>query len=65
MLVQTLEHGWQFKQLDSDAWLPVARVPTNVHLDLIDNKMCVLRMKPCPTDADLRVQHRGSLPRLQ
>jgi len=39
--VHMLETGWQFKQTDSDEWLPVARVPTNVHLDLIDNKKSV------------------------
>lgn len=38
---QTLESGWQFKQTDTDEWLPVARVPTNVHLDLINNKRSV------------------------
>lgn len=35
-----LTTGWSFKQTDEtsdDAWLPVARVPTNVHLDLMDN----------------------------
>ena len=35
---QTLTHGWSFKQTDTDEWLPVAKVPTNVHLDLLDNK---------------------------
>lgn len=35
--VHVLEKGWQFKQTDTEDWLPVARVPTNVHLDLIDN----------------------------
>ncbi|KAK5107531.1 hypothetical protein LTR62_001061 [Meristemomyces frigidus] len=38
MEVQELDTGWQFKQADTEEWLPVARVPTNVHLDLIDNK---------------------------
>lgn len=33
----TLERGWEFKQTDAEKWMPVARVPTNVHLDLIDN----------------------------
>jgi beta-mannosidase len=34
-----LSSGWEFKQTDEkdDAWLPVAKVPTNVHLDLMDN----------------------------
>ncbi|KAK5108874.1 hypothetical protein LTR62_007764 [Meristemomyces frigidus] len=35
---QELSKGWEFKQADTEEWLPVARVPTNVHLDLIDNK---------------------------
>jgi beta-mannosidase len=38
MAVQGLSQNWQFKQADTEEWLPVARVPTNVHLDLIDNK---------------------------
>jgi beta-mannosidase len=36
-----LSTGWTFKQADdssADAWLPVQKVPTNVHLDLLDNK---------------------------
>ncbi|KAL2862477.1 beta-mannosidase [Aspergillus lucknowensis] len=35
-----LETGWSFKQTDDkdDAWAPVARVPTVVHMDLLDNK---------------------------
>jgi len=40
LLTHTLTDGWFFKQADDDsedAWLPVARVPTNVHLDLIDH----------------------------
>ncbi|KAK5703757.1 hypothetical protein LTR97_002770 [Elasticomyces elasticus] len=38
MAIQELSSGWQVKQTDTDDWLPVARVPTNVHLDLIANK---------------------------
>lgn len=41
LTVQELTSGWSFKQTDDtaeDAWLPVARVPTNVHLDLIDHE---------------------------
>ncbi|KAF2247067.1 glycoside hydrolase family 2 protein [Trematosphaeria pertusa] len=40
MAVHRLTDGWSFRQTDDtagDAWLPVKRVPTNVHLDLIDN----------------------------
>lgn len=37
---QNLGHGWEFKSSDEadDAWLPVAKVPTVVHLDLLDHK---------------------------
>jgi len=38
MEVHDMSKGWQFKEIDSEEWLPVARVPTNVHMDLIDNK---------------------------
>ncbi|KAF2657623.1 glycoside hydrolase family 2 protein [Lophiostoma macrostomum CBS 122681] len=40
LAVHHLTDGWFFKQADDDAqdaWLPVAKVPTNVHLDLIDH----------------------------
>ena len=36
----TLTTGWSFKQtdaIDDNAWMPVANVPTNVHLDLVAN----------------------------
>jgi beta-mannosidase len=36
----TLKEGWHFKQTDhtnEDAWMTVRRVPTNVHLDLIEH----------------------------
>lgn len=39
-----LEGGWVFKQEDdasSDPWLPVSRVPTQIHMDLLNNKKCV------------------------
>ncbi|SMR45932.1 unnamed protein product [Zymoseptoria tritici ST99CH_1E4] len=38
MQVATLTTGWSFKQTDTEDWLDVARVPTNVHLDLLDQK---------------------------
>ena len=41
MQVHELERGWEFKQTNTDEWMPVARVPTNVHLDLIDNQKYV------------------------
>ncbi|KAL8722694.1 MAG: hypothetical protein Q9225_000861 [Loekoesia sp. 1 TL-2023] len=36
-----LHDGWQFRQLGDDKvkWMPVSQFPTNVHLDLIHNKM--------------------------
>jgi len=37
-----LSSGWNFKQANDnseDAWMPAKRVPTNVHLDLLDNGM--------------------------
>lgn len=36
-----LSSGWEFRQADDDsaeAWLPVQKVPTEVHLDLLANK---------------------------
>jgi beta-mannosidase len=38
--VDRLSEGWAFKQTGDttkDAWMPVKKVPTNVHLDLMDN----------------------------
>ncbi|KAF2148418.1 glycoside hydrolase family 2 protein [Myriangium duriaei CBS 260.36] len=32
-----LDKGWEFKQTNTERWLPVAHVPTNVHIDLMDN----------------------------
>ena len=43
--VQNLTAGWTFKDADDhseDAWMPVKNVPTNVHLDLIDNVKYVI-----------------------
>ncbi|KAK6433546.1 hypothetical protein LTR95_010270, partial [Oleoguttula sp. CCFEE 5521] len=41
-LSQELTTGWTFRQTDGDdEWLSVARVPTNVHLDLLDHKQQV------------------------
>jgi len=39
MEVHELSSGWQFKQSDTEDWHSVAKVPTNVHLDLVDNKV--------------------------
>lgn len=47
LTVYGLTSGWSFRQTDDpseDAWLPVARVPTNVHLDLIDHEKYALYM---------------------
>ena len=39
---QPLTSGWSFKQTDTDEWISVKRVPTNVHLDLLDHeKYCI------------------------
>jgi beta-mannosidase len=38
-----LEKGWSFKKTtdDHDAWMPVARVPTVAHIDLLNNGLFV------------------------
>jgi beta-mannosidase len=35
-----LSSGWRFKQQDwpAEEWLPVAKVPSQVHMDLVANK---------------------------
>lgn len=38
MSVQELTKGWSFKQSDTEEWLSVEKVPTNVHLDLMNHK---------------------------
>ncbi|KAF2085380.1 glycoside hydrolase family 2 protein [Saccharata proteae CBS 121410] len=40
LVVHELSSAWTFRQTDQpdDPWLPVASVPTNVHLDLLENK---------------------------
>lgn len=38
---EELTKGWEFKPTEDkspDSWLSVAKVPTTVHLDLLDNK---------------------------
>jgi len=41
---QDLSTGWEFKMTNSEeAWLPVSKVPSVVHLDLMDNKKYFLR----------------------
>jgi beta-mannosidase len=38
---EVLSSGWEFKlteETQPDSWLPVAKVPTTVHIDLLDNK---------------------------
>jgi len=45
MSTHHLTSNWTFKQSDDtseNVWLPVKRVPTNVHLDLIDNGRYVI-----------------------
>jgi len=46
--VHVLSEGWYFKQGDDsakDAWMPVKKVPTNVHLDLMENEKYVQHPK--------------------
>ena len=46
--VHVLSEGWTFKQGDDsaeDAWMSVKKVPTNVHLDLMDNDKYVRRSR--------------------
>ena len=42
-MAQAFEHklltsGWSFKQTDTEEWLSVPHVPTNVHLDLLHHE---------------------------
>lgn len=39
-----LATGWRFRRTDEgdDAWMPVEKVPSVVHLDLINNKKYVI-----------------------
>lgn len=37
---QELSHGWKLKETSDasgEAWIPVSKVPTVVHLDLLEN----------------------------
>lgn len=45
---QQLSHGWTFQQQGwaSHEWLPVAQVPTQVHVDLLANKKYDTAEKP-------------------
>ena len=66
MQIQELVTGWSFKQTDSEEWLPVKKVPTNVHLDLLDNKKYSLsRLVNIGTELILMGQNRRPVPRLQ
>jgi hypothetical protein len=41
-VIHSLDSGWAFKERNGSkvpSWLPVAHVPTNVHLDLMANNM--------------------------
>lgn len=66
LAVCPLTEGWTFKQADGDgedAWMPVRRVPTNVHLDLIDNGKYVItwgvfgNIIQCMTDHNTRIEY--------
>jgi len=43
IIIHELDHRWSFKQADGDdhEWLPVAKVPTNLHLDLLTHRKYV------------------------
>jgi hypothetical protein len=36
-----LREGWSMKEVDGEEWLPVRKVPSQVHVDLLANKMYV------------------------
>lgn len=52
IIVHQLDHGWSFRQADggNHEWLPVAVVPTNLHLDLHKHRkyanLCVNTIHP-------------------
>ena len=64
-----LTDGWTFKQADDEVqgnWMPVKKVPTNVHLDLIDNGKYVLRQLTIPSRPKLMInKNPGPLPWFQ
>jgi hypothetical protein len=43
LISQVLEHGWSFRQTDSSEndWYPVQKIPSVVHLDLMQNNLYV------------------------
>lgn len=34
-----LRSGWSMKEVESEEWLPVKKVPSQVHVDLLANNM--------------------------
>ena len=57
--------NWQFRQADDDedeekgsAWMPVDRVPTNVHLDLLANGKYVVLLGLFALKAELLSRER-------
>ena len=44
VIVEDLANGWQFRQAESEgaSWLSVNKVPTCVHLDLMDHGLWVV-----------------------
>ena len=62
MTVHDLVNEWEFKQTDLEEWMPVERVPTNVHLDLMANKKWgPYRIQPSISRADLGLQEFPTL----
>jgi hypothetical protein len=43
LISQELQHGWSFRQTDSSEndWYPVHKIPSVVHLDLMQNNLYV------------------------
>ncbi|KAJ9655174.1 hypothetical protein H2201_008865 [Coniosporium apollinis] len=72
LVFHKLDSGWSFKKTDDasdDAWLPVARVPTNVHLDLMENDVIPdpfigFNELECEWVADQSWTYRTELPEL-
>ena len=65
LVANDLTSSWSFKQSDDlchDAWLPVARVPSVVHQDLMDNQrfvdpgQCTVLVEPADSDCVPRLK---------
>lgn len=54
-----LGSGWEFKQTDTEDWMPVKTIPTNVHLDLMDNDKCVTHSCHVPVSLCADLDNQG------